>query len=235
MPQKKIVWCHSKAKRHGALTPDQIASLSDRFDLPEAALQGFAVDLGMALNPPPPAFGILPVFMAKEKTLDEFAGLQRDLDRARSALEKACRRFDHIAFGGESETHPHRDRNSLVRDAVLEALIKLNEAEQEIRTIDYPEDKVEHPDFRTVGPREDVRRRWVLRAIFLFWQSLGRPLGFTTDPITSKRHGELIDFTQAVIRCISDPPGELSAETIVKEISAFKKLDGLPSPFSSQV
>jgi hypothetical protein len=62
----------------------------------------------------------------------------------------------------------------------------------------------------------DRRRDQVLGAIFQFWVDAGRKITFTTDPTTSKRRGEIVEFSQALCLLLTDPPTEIAAETIVK-------------------
>lgn len=70
---------------------------------------------------------------------------------------------------------------------------------------------------------KDRRRDEVLGEIFQAWVNCGRTITFTTDAITSKRRGELIDFSQAVCLCLTDPPTEIKSETIAKFILARGK------------
>lgn len=70
----------------------------------------------------------------------------------------------------------------------------------------------------------DERRDKVLSAIMTFWHEMGRKLTYTTDWSTSERWGVLIDFVNAVVACVSDPPGALSGEAIIAGIKAGKKM-----------
>jgi hypothetical protein len=69
----------------------------------------------------------------------------------------------------------------------------------------------------------DQRRRLVFWAIFDFWRSMGRKLSYTTDPTVtaSTRKGALVDFVNAVVGCISDPPAHFSGDVVKTEIEAF--------------
>lgn len=77
-----------------------------------------------------------------------------------------------------------------------------------------------HPDKRQVY---DIRREIVCTGIFNVWEDAGRALSFTTDPITSKRGGPLLDFVNAVVEYITDPPTRLSGEAIKTEIKRYKR------------
>jgi hypothetical protein len=70
----------------------------------------------------------------------------------------------------------------------------------------------------------DVRRKHVLRSIFQFWNDAGPRGRYTSDPGSSKRRGPLIDFTNAIVECVTDPPSRLSPNTIVAEFSKFKPI-----------
>lgn len=58
--------------------------------------------------------------------------------------------------------------------------------------------------------------------IFKLWTEIGRPLTFTTDPITSQRGGPLIAFVNAVVQCITEPASTLTGEAIKTEIERFR-------------
>jgi hypothetical protein len=76
------------------------------------------------------------------------------------------------------------------------------------------------PDKRRV---RDVRRTMVCVAIFNFWEEAGRKLSYTTDPIDrSRRGGPLIDFVNALVECITNPPSQISGDTIKTELEEFK-------------
>ena len=68
----------------------------------------------------------------------------------------------------------------------------------------------------------DERRRIACKFIFAFWQESGRPLSYSTDPITSVRGSPLVEYVNAVVACISDPPSQLTGETIKFKIEEFK-------------
>jgi hypothetical protein len=67
----------------------------------------------------------------------------------------------------------------------------------------------------------DRRRRGVLLGIKSFLERNDRRLGYTTDPHTSERKGPLVDFVNAVVECVTDPPTPLSPHTIVKDFRSF--------------
>lgn len=78
------------------------------------------------------------------------------------------------------------------------------------------------PDKREVV---DVRRKIVCTAAFNLWDSLGRNLTFTTDPIRDERIGALIDFVQDVVQLgLTDPPRRPKGETIMRDLKEYLKL-----------
>ncbi len=81
-------------------------------------------------------------------------------------------------------------------------------------------------DLRPADKRavSDQRRRLVLSCLFAFWDQAGRPLSVTTDPIdNSRRKGPLIEFVNAVVRCLTSPSRELSGDVIYDELTQFKR------------
>jgi hypothetical protein len=68
----------------------------------------------------------------------------------------------------------------------------------------------------------DMRRQWILPAIFQFWYEHGPNRRYTTDKATSERSGPLVEFTNALVSCITDPSLQLSGDTIVKGFASFR-------------
>ena len=56
-----------------------------------------------------------------------------------------------------------------------------------------------------------------------FWDGVGRKLTFTTNHPDSKRVGDLVDFVNSVVGCVTDPPAQLGGETIIAAISDGKE------------
>jgi hypothetical protein len=63
-----------------------------------------------------------------------------------------------------------------------------------------------------------------MSSIVSFLQMHGRDFGFTShDRDADRRTGPLINFVNAVVPLITDPPSTLSAETIIKDITRFRR------------
>lgn len=72
----------------------------------------------------------------------------------------------------------------------------------------------------------DGRRRHVIETCCYAWMEAGRSLTFTSQERTyggTDRGGPLIDFLQAVVVKLTDPPTMLSGETIRKDIERLRK------------
>ncbi|WP_299641412.1 hypothetical protein [uncultured Ruegeria sp.] len=68
----------------------------------------------------------------------------------------------------------------------------------------------------------DDRRSVVLWQIFEFWERIGRRVSYNTDGVTSERRGPLVDFVNAVVPLLSNPPATISGETIRNEIRGWR-------------
>jgi len=72
-----------------------------------------------------------------------------------------------------------------------------------------------------------MRREYVVRSCCYVWEDAGRKVTYTTvshEPGEPQRRGELVEFVNAVVPLVTDPPTTLSVETIRRDIDLFKKL-----------
>jgi hypothetical protein len=68
----------------------------------------------------------------------------------------------------------------------------------------------------------DERRVGVLQAIHTLTQRTNKRLGLTTTVEDSKRSGPLIEFLDAVVACVTSPPGRLSPNTIARDFTKLR-------------
>lgn len=206
-----------------ALTEAQIADLAARFDLPEEDLNQLSRRLAAALTPE-----VEPVLVAVSRTeamRRAEAKMAEACTHLMKASEEALKAFDlvqSLTLSGLSEAGvaARLDQTRWLHDSVLLDIERIHDryyalARQTGLFLD-----LDALDRRTVG---DPRRRKILFLLFGFWERTGRPLTITTDPIdNSRRKGPLIDFVNAVVRCITEPAHDLSGETIWMDLKAFR-------------
>ncbi|SEK07576.1 hypothetical protein SAMN05444007_1206 [Cribrihabitans marinus] len=77
----------------------------------------------------------------------------------------------------------------------------------------------DEPDRRKA---RDLRKEIVCWTIFTFWTERSLPLKFTTDPISSERGGDLFDFVNAIVECMTEPPTRISGETLKLDLKRYQ-------------
>ena len=206
-----------------ALTEAQIADLAARFDLTADDLNQLSRRLAAALTPE-----VEPVLVAvsrAEATRRAEAKMAEACTHLMKASEEALKAFElveglSVSGSARGEERASFDRGRRGHGQVLLDIERLYHryqalARQTVLLLD-----LDALDRRTVG---DPRRRKILFLLFGFWERAGRPLTITTDPIDNgRRKGLLIDFVNAVVRCITEPAHDLSGETIWMDLKAFR-------------
>lgn len=206
-----------------ALTAAEIEDVSARFELPENDLNQLSRRLAASLTPK-----VEPVLVAVSRTEAmrwAEAKMAEVCTHLMKASEEALKAFDLVqglTLGGlaEAGVAARLDQTRALHNSVLLDIERIHDryfalARQTGLLLD-----LDALDRRTVG---DPRRRKILFLLFGFWERTGRPLTITTDPIDNgRRKGPLIDFVNAVVRCITEPARDLSGETIWMDLKAFR-------------
>jgi hypothetical protein len=218
-------WRLQAYDRAGPLTTSQIYVLAKRFGLEIASLAKLSKYLGHVLNPSENVH-VIPASpsKAKQAAKSDVAYARRQLKEMRAKLSAMIDRLSSLTFEDHDDESPHSPQYAKMLIDLQDSLESVTQAEATLQSLDGPTSglvKWEPLDRREL---HDRRRNEVLAAIFQFWVDAGRKISFTTDPLTSKRGGELVSFAQAVCACLTDPPTEITAETIVKQIRQKNKL-----------
>lgn len=208
----------------GPLDEAQISELSQRFGVEAATLRKLSTRLGFALNPSAnPHLVATSRRKSQASALDELADAQRHLGSIERRLVDMIKSLSQLTDGDwfSVERYPTAFGDMLHRlEASLDGLRQSKGVVEEYLASPGAVMKWAPLDRRNLTDR---RRDDVLGAIFQSWVDCGRTITFTTDPVTSRRQGELIDFSQAVCLCLTDPPTEIKSETIAKTILARGK------------
>lgn len=217
-------WRLQTYDRAGPLTNSQISVLAHRFDLPVASLAKLSKHLGHVLNPAE-NIHLIPASRSKarQSAKSDVTYAKRHLKTMRARLSEVIERLSSLISEDYDEGNPHSPPYAAMLGSLETSLKALTQAEGALQSL--AGQPVALVRWQALDKRElkDRRRDEVLGAIFQFWVDAGRKVTFSTDPLTSKRGGELVLFTQAVCECLTDPPTELKAETIVKSIRAKGK------------
>jgi hypothetical protein len=218
--RQSAAWRLSNYGDSGALTDAQIERLVAQFSLSRNQLRELSWYLGHALGGVPTII-LVGRSKAAAEAAAEIAQAIKDLADAARKLEKAKDRLARLCvdddFGPDGQNRLSDVKNQLAQSQdgvqiVKDALLEVSETPGFALLL-------RHADTRNIP---DYRRSKVLSQIMSFWHSIGRKLTYTTDPSNSERRGELIDFVNAIVGCISDPPGKLSGESIIAAIKKHK-------------
>lgn len=211
----------SRKSRIGALSPEKISELATNFHLDISAFEKLSLNLDIALSPQlhisQPEFRQAKV----KKGVQEVYSTIKALHAAEDNIKAAINLLENVDF---INPLPIINKNDIL-DHHFDKIHKSIEHIQDIiKFLDTMAKNnlvmsLDVPDKRRV---RDVRREIVCVSIFSFWSEIGRKLTYTTDPVTSRRVGELFEFVNAVVECISEPPSRLNTETIKLELENYK-------------
>jgi hypothetical protein len=210
---------HWKVQRYGVdgpLSDEQIGSIAAEFSLGFDDLRKLSGYLGIALHAPQNLISISRS-IAAARAAKEVQRARNEIETAITAVNSAILRLERVQSDSASP-----DLQQTMVLPLKASLGQLSVARSEIEKGSKRPDEV-----LLIAPDDkrrlhDRRREHILRALFHFWADAGRNLTLTTDPLTSERRGPLIEFVNAVVACVTEPPSTLKAETIVAELRKFR-------------
>lgn len=207
-----------------ALTADEIDRIATRFDLPREDIATLSRDLAVALNKVERPISVaLPRETAIKRAQKAMRDAAEDVLFASDRMVRGIERLEALDTeaagnreGAARLTALMADYERVLRDIeTLHRRLRLLAETPDVALDLQPADKRKIPD---------LRRGQVLACLFAFWSEAGRPLSITTDPIdNSRRTGALVEFVNALVRCLTDPSAELSGDTVFKELMSFKR------------
>ena len=213
----------AKLDQVDALSLDEIIRLAEGFAFPLEAFAALSKDLARALNKTiTPVFASLPRKKAIARAQSEMQRTAKDIMLASEALLRGFDRLERLdttqasnRLGADRFKTLQKDYDQVLRHVeTLHRKLRILSDTPDVALDLRPEDK------RVIS---DLRRTAVLSCLFAFWEREGRTLSVTTDPIDNRRKGQLIEFVNAAVRCITDPSDELSGDTIHDELAKFKR------------
>jgi hypothetical protein len=228
MPKSAVAW-RVRDLRDGALDEEQIQKLAADFQLDPKLLRQLSLDLAGSLQKKihPRVRLRLGIIIPPNKAPDELGRAIKEIRLAEKNIGKALSRLDRLYI-----FDPLREKRT--EDSLVVFLASLRQSYKEMsftrRVLERRariEDGVHfrgEPDKRRT---RDYRRKLICSCIFEAWTRGGRGLSYTTAPGSSERRGPLIEFVNAVVGCVSTPPGKLNGETIRRELDSFKRLKHL--------
>ena len=222
---KKVPWRIGDYGERGIFTEEQKAQLALRFDLTPELVDELSLLVGNNLD-------------ADSLTKQVKASKEKSTARGAKRLEDAAKharklRHHHSKLNEQLQTlgtdfDPSgraAGRLEKLRADVAQVDEVLQGLEAQIDALKGIPDSVAArvPDDK--GETLDGRRKYVVFSCCYIWRDAGHRVSYTTDPSSvsgSTRKGPLIDFVNAVVRRVTDPPNELSPETIRRHIDDWK-------------
>lgn len=213
----------AKLDQVDALNAEEIKRLAEGFAFPMEAVATLSKDLARALDKKvTPVFAPLPRKKAIARAQKEMQHTAKDIMKASEALLRGFDRLERLdktqasnRLGAARFKALQKDYDQVLRNVeTLHRKMRILTDTPDVALDLRPEDK------RGIS---DLRRTAVLSCLFSFWDREGRTLSITTDPIDNRRKGQLIEFVNAAVRCITDPSNELSGDTIHDELAKFKR------------
>ncbi|MCV2867428.1 hypothetical protein OEW28_02170 [Defluviimonas sp. WL0002] len=210
-----------RSAQTGALEEEDIRRLCQSHDIDEQHMRQLSRELLSTFGPE------LHLYQPELATDRQRVGqkkLSRAIDLVRSAegkLHEASRLLSDIGFANpfaNAGVPNPRDQRLQQFDAAIATISECNEfyvRMEQARSARYRAT----PDARKAA---DVRREILCVTLFNLWQTLGRNLTYTTDPLSGVRSGPLIEFVNDVVQCLTDPPARLNGEAIKRELEDFR-------------
>jgi hypothetical protein len=206
-----------------ALAVDEVKKLAEGFAFPLEAVAALSKDLARALNKTiTPVFAPLPRKKAIARAQTEMQRTAKDIMTASEALLRGFERLERLdtiqasnRLGAARFKALHKDHDQVLRNVeTLHRKLRILTDTPDVALDLRPEDK------RGIS---DLRRTAVLSCLFSLWEREGRTLSITTDPLDNRRKGQLIEFVNAAVRCLTDPSSDLSGDVIHNELTNYKR------------
>jgi hypothetical protein len=219
--RKSVPWKLKDYGDNGALTDDQIDELATRFVLSRNQLRGLSWELGKAMCDISSSVVLISRSNSSNAAEDEIRAAIEELIVAEKKIRNASQRLSML-WVDDLTYSPSQQKFEWARTRLVELhdeMRNIKDSLEEARSKPQVAFLLKPENPKTI--RDRVRDH-VVSEITLFWHGIGRKLTFTTDTITSERRGALVDFVNAVVGCVSEPPGKLSGEAIIEGIKKAK-------------
>lgn len=226
MPREPMPWRVRRYPDEGPLTEAQIDQLNQRFAIDRARLVKLSSDLARALNPSRTysARGAKGVWEQAERAKQALSEAIKYLEASHSKKKKALQSLDQMRVSFRDEPQGPEDSFQVLKreieDSVRQNAAWLDLLKQ-IENGAADADLHGKPDKRLVS---DFRREMVSAAVFSVWAAAGRQLSTPNDAVAGKRSGNLVLFAQDVVYMLTEPPNQVSGETIRSDLKDYKEM-----------
>ncbi|MFT4795045.1 MAG: hypothetical protein ACJAVR_003873 [Paracoccaceae bacterium] len=221
---KSVPWRlmdYEAAGAAGALTDEQVQEIAVRFEFDRNEIERLSIFLAHMLNPREN-----PMWVPIDRTVAT-ARANKELERAHAEISAATRQLAKAAKRLETLSASTSEKNELrmerLKLSIGQASVHAGDAVKELQAIASTRDFALVLSYSRKGRARDLHRRAVIFAVTFIWDVNDRNVTYTTDSISGERRGQFIDFTNAVVACVTDPPTTLPAETIVSELRVLRR------------
>ncbi len=210
----------------GALSTNAVSDLAEQFDLPLAIVENLSKELGHCLDNESEvnlvAVNRATAIKRAEVSLEEAARLAKRIETDAKNTAKLMEGLSDQFKAHDEDAQLLRSANAQI-NAVVQASVGLEDTVAQI--IKAPGAAADMSPLNKTHVR-DKRRQYVVETCCYAWQDAGRPVTLTTAhhaEAGKKRKGRLFDFIQEAVARVTDPPTQLSGETLRKDLDRFKK------------
>ena len=219
MPEPQpLNWIVQPESDEGPLDCAQIKKLAQDFDLSESDLRKLSRDLAYPMSERFVVRGALEFLKGMEKGPGELEKLFNELSQAQKRLKTAVDLYSKIHLRFPAVQRGTGDPNIEMREDLKDALRKVEQVNRRLTRSSrkYP---IYFSGYKMKGRKTDDRRSAVLYRVFSMWDAAGRNVTIST--IGSERGGPAIEFSNAVMRCLMDPPTWVSGSTIWSDMKVW--------------
>lgn len=220
-------WRLADYDEKGALSEENLATLAKQFALPQPILQTLSREIGNCLDTESmvnltPVRGDVAIERAN-KALEETARLAKRVEHDLAAMGRLLAPLSDAFVSNDKEKGVLASAKKRAK-AAHKAASGLHDAIDRVIRLPGSAADTSPTDKRNIS---DGRRRGVVDTCCYAWHDAGRPVTYTTNSegARDRRGGRLIEFIQAVVRMVTDPPSRLSGETIRKDIDRWQPDD----------
>lgn len=210
----------------GALSDSDLLELADQFDLPTNLLQTLSQQLGYCLDVDSE---VNLVQVKRSKAIERASKELAKAAKLATDIQVAADKLSAILDPLEDQFAQSKDDAAVLRAAKAQADDLRNTVAATMAAITTvqktPGAAAVMAPFNKIHVW-DKRRQYVIETCCYTWLEAGRTVTYSSQERTKKgtdRGGPFIDFLQSVAIKLTDPPRELSQETIRKDLDRFKK------------
>lgn len=214
-------WIVKSETEQGPLNSEQVSALAQASNLAEADVRALSQTLAYPVSNRFFPRGVIKVVKQMNKAPSELEKLIKELRHAEARIKQSVALYSQIEVRFPAIERGISDPNIMYRKDLDVALLNVEQINRSLARSSKKHGArfTGDPDKRL---NRDERRIAVLSAIFDTWHAAGREVNVSTIGSSSERTGPLVDFTNSVVRCLTDPAIDLNGETIWSDIKKWR-------------